>query len=267
MNADLPHLAQDLEDALDAGSGPHLSRRDVPRELLVRATVPALVRMTLEEWGLLLLLWTAMAIGPAWLYWLLLLPLAGRFHALGVILHDATHMPLRRKTPGIRFVEALCGYPIATTLNAMRYHHLRHHRDSGMETDPYYKTGEQGFLWWTLNTLRGLVLVPFWTVRAFVGAGAYFLPSWRNVYAHVFLQDRTRGDLRRQREVIDCARADYGQVAFQLAVLALAARIPPRFCGGMQFQSALPASSPPAASSSSTPTSGSPTGGSRRRSR
>jgi hypothetical protein len=35
----LPHLAQDLEDALDAATSPHLSRRDVPRELLVRAAV------------------------------------------------------------------------------------------------------------------------------------------------------------------------------------------------------------------------------------
>ena len=135
-------------------------------------------------------------------------------------------MPLRRKTLGVRFVEVLCGYPLATTLNAMRYHHLRHHRDSGLATDPYYKTGAQGPLWWTLNTLRGLVLAPFWTVRALVGACAYFIPAWRSVYAHVFLQDRTRVDLRRDREVIDCARAEYGQLAFQLAVVMLAVARP-----------------------------------------
>lgn len=222
----LPHLAQDLEDALDAAAGPQLSRRDVPRELLPRATVRSLLRMTAEEWSLILLLWTAMALAPRWAYPLLLLPLAGRFHALGVLLHDATHMPLRRKTAGIRCVEALCGYPIATTLNAMRYHHLRHHRDSGMETDPYYKDGEHGALWWTFNTLRGLILVPFWTVRAAVGAVAYFIPAWRNVYARVFLQDRTRPDLRHHREVIDCARADYGQLAFQAVVAAVAFAYP-----------------------------------------
>ena len=224
MNA--PHLAQDLEDALDAGASPHLSRRDVPRELLARATVPPLVRMAVEEWSFILLLWALMAVAPGWAYWVLLLPLAGRFHALGVILHDATHMPLRRKTPGIRIVEALCGYPIATTLNAMRYHHLRHHRDSGMETDPYYKAGAQGPLWWTLNVLRGLILVPFWTVRALAGACAYLIPAWRNVYARVFLQDRTQADLRHHREVIDCARAEYGQLAFQAALAALAVAYP-----------------------------------------
>jgi fatty acid desaturase len=182
--------------------------------------------MTVEEWSLILILWAVMALAPGWVYGVLLLPLAGRFHALGVILHDATHMPLRRKTLGVRFVEALCGYPIATTLNAMRYHHLRHHRDSGMDSDPYYKTGAQGAFWWAGNTLRGLALVPFWTVRSLVGALAYVIPAWRNAYAHVFLQDRTHADLRRHREVIDCARADYGQLAFQLAIVALAVRYP-----------------------------------------
>lgn len=225
------HLAQELEEALDAsvleaGAGARLSRHDVPRALLVPPTVGQLLRMTAEEWTLILALWTAMALGPRWVYWLLLLPLAGRFHALGVILHDATHMPLRRKTLGVRLIEVLCGYPIATTLNAMRYHHLRHHRDSGMETDPYYKTGAQGALWWTRNTLRGLVMVPFWTVRALVGAGAYPIPALRNLYAHVFLQDRSRQDLRDKREVIDCARAELGQVVFQCAVVGLAAAYP-----------------------------------------
>ena len=227
-----PHLAQDLEDALEVGAGERLSRRDVPRELLVRATIPRLLRMTAEEWSLILLLWAVLAVAPGWVYPVLLLPLAGRFHALGVLLHDATHLPLRRKTMGVRVVETLCGYPIATTLNAMRYHHLRHHRDSGMDTDPYYKTGAQGPLWWLLNTLRGLALVPFWTLRALVGPVAYLVPAWRTAYARVFLQDRTRADLRRSREVIDCARADCGQLAFQSVLAALAIAWPGPFLWG-----------------------------------
>lgn len=226
LSAQPAHLADDLERALDDAAEPRLSRRDVPRELLPGANVRDLLRMAAEEWAFIALLSTAMALSPAWVYWLLLLPLAGRFHALGVVLHDATHMPLRRKTPGVRVVEALCGYPIASTLNAMRYHHLRHHRDSGMETDPYYKAGEKGAVWWTLNTLRGLVLVPFWTVRALVGAFAYAVPAARNVYARVFLQERAPGDLRHRREVIDCARAEYGQLLFQAAIAALAVARP-----------------------------------------
>jgi fatty acid desaturase len=135
-------------------------------------------------------------------------------------------MPLRRKTAAVRAVEVLCGYPIASTLNAMRYHHLRHHRDSGMHTDPYYKSGRQNAIWQTLNVLRGLALVPFWSIRAIVGAIASAVPQVRNVYAHVFLQDRTTQDLRESAEVIECARAEWGQVAFQALVIALAVRFP-----------------------------------------
>lgn len=218
---DLPHLVENLEQALDGGSNPTFARRDVPRELLPAATIPALVRMTLEEWGMIGVLLVAVVLLPWWAYPVLLVPLAGRYHALGVVLHDLTHMPLRGKSVGVRFVEVLCGYPIATTVNAMRYHHLRHHRDSGMEADPYFKDGQQTAVWWTLNIGRGLLLVPFWTLRALVGAVAYFVPALRNVYAHVFMQDRTRADLRHSREVIDCAREEIGQVAFQGVVIAV----------------------------------------------
>jgi fatty acid desaturase len=222
----MPHIAQDLESALDAAPAASLSRRDVPNELLEPANPTGLVRLTLEEWGMIAGLWVAMAVTPWWLYPAIALLLAGRFHALGVVVHDATHMPLRRKTTAIRVVETLCGYPIASTLNAMRYHHLRHHRDSGMHTDPYYKAGRQDALWQTLNILRGLVLVPFWSMRALVGAAASIVPQLRNVYAHVFLQDRTTDDLRTSPEVIECARAEWGQVTFQAVVAALALAFP-----------------------------------------
>jgi len=220
------HLVDDLESALDAAAA-RLSRRDAPKELLEPAGVAGLLRMTLEEWGLIAALWTAIVVTPWWLYPAIAFVLAGRFHALGVVLHDATHMPLRRKTAGIRIVEVLCGYPIASTLNAMRYHHLRHHRDSGMATDPYYKAGRQNRVWLTLNILRGLALPPFWSVRAVVGAAASVVPRLRNTYAHIFLQDRTRDDLRLSREVIECAHAEWGQVGFQ-ALIVLATLAFPR---------------------------------------
>ena len=167
----MTHLAHDLERALDAATTSRMSRRDVPADLLEPATVRGLLRLTAEEWALIVSLWTVMALAPGWTYPAVGLLLAGRFHALGVILHDATHMPLRRKTMAIRIVEGLCGYPIASTLNAMRYHHLRHHRDSGMDTDPYFKGGTQSYAWWILNVARGIALPPFWTVRAAGGRG------------------------------------------------------------------------------------------------
>lgn len=247
------HLAADLERALDAedlpgpeaaSSGPvgtemgaerrpdafhdalPITRRHAPGELLQPAFVSGLVRMGLEEWGMIGALWTGLAFAPWWLYAPIAVLLAGRFHALGVILHDAAHMPLRRKTFAIHIVETLCGYPLATTLNAMRYHHLRHHRDSGMPQDPYFKARRQTGLWWFLNTARGLVLVPFWTLRAPFGATACLLPGLRNAYARVFLQDRSGEDRRHSREAADCARAEWGQLAAQAAVLAIIMTFP-----------------------------------------
>lgn len=220
------HIADDLERTLDAASIPHLSRGDVPRELLAPATAVGLVRMALEEWGFIAILWLLVAAAPRWMYPVFAFALGGRFHALACVLHDAVHMPLRRKTAAVRVVEVLCGYPIGSTVNAMRYHHLRHHRDSGMPTDPYFRSGRQNVLWWTVNLLRGLLLVPFWTVRAFLGAIALFVVPLRNVYAHVFLQDRTTDDLRNSPEIVECAREEWGQVVFQSVVIAAAIAFP-----------------------------------------
>ncbi|MEP6692953.1 MAG: fatty acid desaturase, partial [Gemmatimonadaceae bacterium] len=221
------HLVDDLERSLDDAAPPRLARNAVPRELLAPASVRGLTRMTAEEWAMMISLWGAMAMAPRWLWPLLVLPLAGRFHALGVVLHDATHMPLRRKTAGVRAVEIFCGYPIASTLNAMRYHHIRHHRDSGMHTDPYFKSGDRGAWWWIRNTLlRGVVLVPFWSIRPLAGVVALVVPTLRNFYGRVFLQDKSGDDLRHSRELIDCARAELGQLAFLALVIAATVRWP-----------------------------------------
>ena len=175
---------------------------------------------------MILLLWAGALITPWWLYPLIAVLMAGRYHALGVILHDATHMPLRRKSMAIRFVEMFAGYPIATTLNAMRYHHLRHHRDSGMKTDPYYKAGSQDFSWWAINSLRGIILVPFWYLRAVIGGISFLFPGLRNIYGHVFLQDSSEADLRNSVEIRDCALAEWGQIIFLAIVVLLVIQFP-----------------------------------------
>src|SRR5690348_11963001 len=113
-----------------------IRRSQVPRALLRRGSLRGLLRMALEEWTLIGLCWLGLLVLPdgarLWLYPVVCLVLAGRFHALGVLLHDASHMPLRRKSVLTYLIEALCGYPVSSTIDAMRYHHLRHHRDSGM---------------------------------------------------------------------------------------------------------------------------------------
>lgn len=227
---DEPHLADDLERALDREAP---RRGDVPRELLARPTVGRLLALAAQDWAVLALAWVGMALSPVWTYPLFAVVAASRLHAFGVLLHDAAHMPLRGKSPAVRLLELLCGYPIATTLNAMRYHHLRHHRDNGMPSDPYFKAGvDTNPALYALNVARGLLLVPFWTVRPWFGLLALALPGLRQTYARVFLQDRSGRDVGGTREVADCARAEAGQAAFQLVLLAIALRWPAPFALG-----------------------------------
>lgn len=218
---------ESLEQALAAAPIAAVRRSEVPAHLLGRPTIARLLRFALEEWLLLGAIWCLMLLGPVWLYPALALLVAGRLHALGVILHDVAHMPLRSKGLAIRALEILAGYPIATTIDAMRYHHLRHHRDNGMPTDPYFKAGAEErpglrFLLW----IRGVVLIPFWTIRTLVGLVATMVPAVRPGYGRIFLQDRSGEDLHESKEVVRCAREDIGQLLFQVGLVALWIRFP-----------------------------------------
>jgi fatty acid desaturase len=228
---DLPpaHLVDDLESALDADpplATPRLTRDAIPRELLGRSTIGELLGYAADEWVMILALWTLLALVP-WIWPVTGVLVAGRLHALGVILHDAAHLPLRRKDPATRLLEAMAGWPLATTLDAMRYHHLRHHRDNGMPSDPYFKAGldHRPLLWWAY-VARGIVLIPFWFARPFVGVAAWLFPAMRNVYGRVWLQDKSGEDLTDSREVATCGREEVGQLAAEIAVFGLGALMP-----------------------------------------
>ena len=214
------------------------------------------------EWLKLGALWLAMA---AWLSavplagpWAaasslglgaLVLLAAGRLHALGVILHDACHMAdpsAARRAPGgwrLAWVDVLAGYPITSTMMAMRFHHLRHHRDSCLPADPYFKRGihgaRAGLLRGTLAHLQGLIITTFWTMRALLGATLSFLgPASQplqkrmlDVYRRVLLQDKGEATPASTAEALACARADRGQVAFFIASVALTIYWPPLLIG------------------------------------
>jgi fatty acid desaturase len=200
---------------------------ELPPELLAPARIARLLRYALAEWATIGALWIAMACAPGWLYPLGALLVAGRLHALGVVLHDACHMNPRAPRRGLWLLEILAGYPIATSVDAMRYHHLRHHRDSGMPQDPYFKPGiSHDRTMRTLGRLRGLLLVPAWFVRAFYGSLALLLPALRESYARYLLQDRSGASLRNSPEVLQCLRQEPKQALFWLLVAAAAWQFP-----------------------------------------
>ncbi|MCP3143972.1 fatty acid desaturase family protein [Pyxidicoccus xibeiensis] len=192
----------------------------MPRALLVRATVPGLLRLAAVEWAWMGACWLAMALWPP-VAPLAVLVLGARIHALGVIFHDAVHLSARHKGPGLRLLEVLTGYPVASTWESTRYHHLRHHHDAGLPTDPYRRRPHRG---WRLGVtwLLFMGVLPFWMLRGPVGLLAWGVPALRGAYARVFLQAGAVKAPPDAEEVLACARSEAGQVLFHLGVLALA---------------------------------------------
>jgi|HubBroStandDraft_6_1064221.scaffolds.fasta_scaffold466283_1 fatty acid desaturase len=199
----------------------------VPRELLGTARLPRVILLALADWAGIAAIWLAAPRAPFWLYPLWVVLLAGRFHALGVLLHDAAHLPRTPKTPPLRMLEIIAGYPVGTSVDAMRYHHLRHHRDLGLRGDPYLKpwVGKSRARFWVMS-LRYFLLVPLWVLRGFYGCVAAYVPGARNGYGRLFLQDGSGEDLTQSAEVIACAREDRWQTIFYVGFALLAALRP-----------------------------------------
>ena len=194
------------------------------------ANARTLIAWALFDWIVIGVAWAAMSlIGGRWVAIVGTVIVASRLHALGAILHDACHTRRAAKPPAWWVVEMLAGWPIASTIEAMRYHHSRHHVASGTPADPYHDTVHARTTWRRhVLTLRGALLPVWWTLRAVVSPVALLVPSARTGYARAFLQDRSGRDLRDHAGVRACARADIVQLAAQTVVLgsAFAADLP-----------------------------------------
>lgn len=209
-----------------------MQRMQPPRELLTPPTLQGLLRMALADWAVIAACWVLMAATPeaarVWSWPVLMLLIAGRLQALGVVLHDAAHMR-HRPEPSWRLalLQVLAAYPITTTLVAMRYHHLRHHRHPCTPRDPYFKPGAS-HRWHlaVLQRLRGIAVVVAWLLRPLVGLAALRWPALRNTYGRVLLGDKSGSDLRNSVELNRCLRAEAGQALFWAGVAALTWRWP-----------------------------------------
>ena len=191
---------------------------------------PRLLLWAFADWCIIIAAWAVMALVDQWPIMLVgTVVVASRLHALGAILHDACHHRRQDQSRLWWLVEGLAGWPIASTIEAMRYHHLRHHALNGTPQDPYYNALHAGKEWKRIAlTARGALLPFWWTLRAVIGPVALFVPAVRPLYARAFLQDRSGADLRQHPAVIACARADVFQLIGQLGLIgtAFAAGLP-----------------------------------------
>ncbi|WP_043284697.1 fatty acid desaturase family protein [Paraburkholderia oxyphila] len=183
-----------------------------------------LVRYASIDWTIIVLCWAAMRAMPnPFAYAVGVLLIAGRLQSFGVILHDACHLPARRLSLPLALVEAFAGWTIGSSIAAMRYHHLRHHRAVGTRQDPYlHRLSARGGWVRRVMMLRGALLPLWWPLRALMAPVALAWPAFRSWYARGFLQDRSHAELRRHPEVIACARHDLPHcVAYWLAITAV----------------------------------------------
>lgn len=207
-----------------------------PRELLVGATVRELLLSALTEWSVIGACWLAMAAGPRWAYPLLALLVAGRVHALASLAHDGAHLPPQLGRRGEAFLaEVLTGWPIGTTWRSLRAHHLRHHADTNLGTDPYLRPGlERAGALRHLGAWLSLFLIyPHWVLRAYVGALASLLPPLRPAYAQLLVV-RRRVRLPAGTELEQAACADR-PLALALTALFLATARWPELLGTYFF--------------------------------
>ncbi len=206
-----------------------LKRSDVPRDLLKGPDVNFLLKILFLDWLVIAACWVCMFYLPTWT-WIVWIPLiAGRIHGFGVIVHDLTHMGKKKNKPlKWRVIEVFAGYPIGTTINAMAYHHLRHHRNTLFENDPYFKLNKKcSKLKRVLLTFgKGPMLPIFWVLRSAIGTFSFVFPKLRSVYAKGFLQEQDVINHKSHQEILECCLEDIPLFVFHLSLFALAISFP-----------------------------------------
>lgn len=102
---------------------------------------------TLRVFGNVAFQWTLIGLALAGAVWsghpaayaVAMIVIVSRQHALGIIMHDATHFRLLKDRRWNNAISDLfCAFPILMVTNRYRYYHLRHHKNLGTEDDPYW---------------------------------------------------------------------------------------------------------------------------------
>lgn len=107
------------------------------------------LRDLLTQWGII-----GLAIGIAiwsshWLFYVAaFIIISSRQHALGILMHDATHFRcLSNKTANNFFSDVFCAFPLGMSTSRYRYEHILHHRYLNTENDPYWREYQQDIDW------------------------------------------------------------------------------------------------------------------------
>jgi fatty acid desaturase len=86
--------------------------------------------------------------GSPWAYVPVIFVIASRQHALGIIMHDATHYRLfKNRTANDLVSDWFCAFPTGLSTQGYREEHLEHHRHTGSTDDPYFVMFQGDTVW------------------------------------------------------------------------------------------------------------------------
>lgn len=141
-------------------------------------------------------------------YAIAILVIATRQHALGIILHDATHyLVFRDRRVNDIVTDLTCGFPLGLSTELYRRQHVEHHRHTNTELDPYWMQMQVDPDWhWPKP--------PSAALKLFIGdLFGLNLKSWFAIISHWSMW-RLVGEAK-------CRRSRLAPILFWLAVLAL----------------------------------------------
>lgn len=127
------------------------------------------------EWSIIIAM-IAMALHfNHWLAYVIAIIVIGtRQHALGVLMHDASHYRiLRNKFWNDLISDLFLAYPMGVSTASYRYEHLEHHRYTSTERDQGWKLLHRGPFWYWPKTRRNGIKTVFTTL---IGLQAFRLP-------------------------------------------------------------------------------------------
>jgi len=200
-------------------------QRNVPKKLLKKTNIDHLLLDAIIDNIIIILCCVIYVHSFLFLKIMCIVVIASRLHSFGVIVHELTHLPRNIKGLKIRLIEILTAYPIGITINAMRYNHIRHHKDSCMETDPYFHHFEnydkKNILIRILYIFIGIILIPSWIIRGFFGILCLFSSKLRIVYARVFMEHKLEINKSDLREIYQCCKEDILQSIYFILLLII----------------------------------------------
>lgn len=103
----------------------------------------------LVDWGLIFLaIYAYFQFPTPWMYFISVLVIGARMHALAILMHDATHYRfLKNRMLNDLFSNLFIMYPIFSSIEIYRKNHLAHHQNLNTEEDPDWvaKLGKRAF--------------------------------------------------------------------------------------------------------------------------